>query len=72
MQTLAHTGPSKLAAESVSWESDSPSSGGDSQWLSIRVLPLSRSDQLVAAQASVSMINEGTGRRTHTQPDCRS
>jgi hypothetical protein len=57
VQALAETGVSQFIAESCRRERDSSSGGSDGEQLSIRVAPLRRGDQLVAAEAPFSMIN---------------
>ena len=62
---------SKFAAEGVSRQGDSSSGCGDRQLVSVRVAPLRRGDQLIAAEAAPLMIDKCAGCRTHAQPDCR-
>ncbi len=71
MQALAKLGVPKFAAEGVIRQHDSFSSWGDSQLLSLRVVPLCRSDQLIAAEATSLMIDKCAGCRAHAQSDCR-
>ena len=49
---------------------DDPSSGGsDGQLIAVGIVPISRSDQLVAAEAVMFMIDERIGFSTYAQSD---
>jgi hypothetical protein len=69
VKALAESSMPKLITQGIGGQ-DNPASGrGNSQLVTAGIVPLRRSDQLIAAEATSFMINERSGCRTHAQSD---